>query len=167
MGEVKKGRCLHQNVDGAHSTDFHFRQCCLPRSGNSSTRRDRKSVQDSEHAIQQSSDMEQRLGKQSVGVMNSRRTVTADVIAKGKEYFSEADYRSLEEKLLSILKPRFEKRKKEIANLPKCSVCECNFTVNPKIEDLPEGTVYGCNGVMNTMGKKKDFIYTACLYKRP
>ncbi|VDO74661.1 unnamed protein product [Haemonchus placei] len=208
--------------------------------------------------------------------LNSKGNVTADVIVMGKEYFPKGDNRSLEEKLLAILKPRFENEYFfSIANLPAYSVYGCNFIANPKgnedyiravclylklplivthnvpqgseaplpkelevtfksinskysnktewsddwakkalewlkspgsveadvtikgkgyfpiagyghlwqkvywilvprfdkkkkiIEHLPEGTVYGCNGFMNTKGKKKDFIYTACLYKRP
>ncbi|VDO50200.1 unnamed protein product [Haemonchus placei] len=204
--------------------------------------------------------------KKALEWLNSKESVKADVIVKGKESFPKADNKSLEEQLLLILRPIFEKRKKEINNLPKFSIYGCNFIVNPKgnedsirvaclymklplivthnvpqgseaplpkelettfkrinskysnktewsvdwakkalewlkspesveadaiikgkmlvstflyhslacknamlnqVEDLPEGTVYGCNGVLNTMGKKKDFIYTACLYKKP
>ncbi|XGW05395.1 hypothetical protein V3C99_016059 [Haemonchus contortus] len=70
------------------------------------------------------------------------------VIIKGKEYFSKTDSKTLWQKVISILEHRFDRRKKEIAR-------------------LPAGTLFGCNGIIDTKLKKKESIYTACLYMKP
>ncbi|VDO76722.1 unnamed protein product [Haemonchus placei] len=85
--------------------------------------------------------------KKALEWLKSPKSVKADVIIKGKQSFPKGDKKEMWEKLLAILEHRFDKRVKEI-------------------ELLPEGTMYGCNGVINTNGKEES-IYTACLYKKP
>ncbi|XGW05397.1 hypothetical protein V3C99_016060, partial [Haemonchus contortus] len=106
-------------------------------------------IQDSQHEVQRQAAWSGEWAKKALEWLKSPEKVDDDMIViKGKEYFSKTDSKTLWQKVLSILEHRLERRKKEIAR-------------------LPAGTLYGCNGIIDTKGKKKESIYTACLYMKP
>ncbi|VDO13985.1 unnamed protein product [Haemonchus placei] len=111
--------------------------------------------------------------KKALEYLKSPKSVKADVIIKGKQSFPKDDKKEMWEKLLAILEHRFDKRVKEVSSEHYYGVqsasgakAENSQADCVKIELLPEGTLYGCNGVINTK-EKEESIYTACLYKKP
>ncbi|VDO85758.1 unnamed protein product [Haemonchus placei] len=85
--------------------------------------------------------------KKALQWLKKPELVQADMIINGTKSFPKDDAKLLWQKLLEIFESRFEE-----------SV--------DAIEQLPAGTIYGCNGITTELGKE-DVISTVCLYKRP
>ncbi|XGW05533.1 hypothetical protein V3C99_016130 [Haemonchus contortus] len=108
-------------------------------------------------------------------------SVKADLVIKGKQSFPADDTQLLWQKLLAFLEPRFDKKEKavgyELPDLIRIVSSEIQSMYNErlidgwqldfvKLERLPAGTIYGCNGFIDGKGNK-DVISAACLYKKP
>nr|CDJ81990.1 15 kDa excretory/secretory protein [Haemonchus contortus] len=85
--------------------------------------------------------------KKALKWLKKPEKVQADMIINGTKSFPKEDAKLLWQKLLGIFESRFE----EIVD---------------EIEQLPAGTIYGCNGITKEVGNE-DVISTVCLYKRP
>uniref|UniRef100_A0A7I5E812 15 kDa excretory/secretory protein n=1 Tax=Haemonchus contortus TaxID=6289 RepID=A0A7I5E812_HAECO len=75
-----------------------------------------------------------------------RNKIKADLIVGGRGLVANANDKLVWQKILDVLEIHFDEKE-------------------TKLERLPPGTLYGCNGYMNTRSTKDDYVSAVCLYR--
>ncbi|VDO86997.1 unnamed protein product [Haemonchus placei] len=78
---------------------------------------------------------------------DNQKNVEADLIVGGRSPIANANEKPVWQKIVDVLEIQFDEAEAEL-------------------ENLPPGTVYGCNGYMSTIETKDDYVSAVCLYKR-
>ncbi|XGW09448.1 hypothetical protein V3C99_011611 [Haemonchus contortus] len=78
---------------------------------------------------------------------DNRESVGADLIVGGRSLIADANDKPTWQKILDVLEIQFDEKEAEL-------------------ENLPAGTVYGCNGFTSTRMTKDDYVSAVCLYKK-
>ncbi|VDO37462.1 unnamed protein product [Haemonchus placei] len=78
---------------------------------------------------------------------DNRESMDVDLIVGGRSLIANANNKAVWQKILDVLEIQFDEAEAEL-------------------EQLPPGTLYGCNGYMNTRNTKDDYVSAVCLYKK-